>query len=98
MKQHRPPILLDRLTKHEDINFRAGDKDPRLKQAVVTEDHILNNKEAICGNLLEQGYVQSFIDLFYISHKCLPNVMDRRNYFGEQLHIPEYLLAELDLQ
>jgi hypothetical protein len=33
--------------------------------------------------------VQSFIDLFYISHKCLPNLMDKKNYFGEPLHIPE---------
>jgi len=40
-------------------------------------------------NLLENGNVQSFIDLFYISHKCLPNVMDKKNYFGETLHIPE---------
>lgn len=39
-------------------------------------------------DLLQNGNVQSFIDFFYISHKCLPNVMDKKNYFGENLHIP----------
>ena len=55
----------------------------------VQEDHKNNNRETICTRLLENGNVQSFIDLFYISHKCLPNLLQTRNYFGEKLHIPE---------
>jgi hypothetical protein len=38
--------------------------------------------------LLQNGNVQSFIDLFYISHKCLPNVMEKKNYYGERVKIP----------
>lgn len=49
----------------------------------------INTLESVCTNLLEQGMVQSFIDLFYISHKCMPNVMKNRNYFGIKTRIPE---------
>lgn len=38
--------------------------------------------ENVCTDLLDTGNVQAFIDLFYISHKCLPNVMEQKNYFG----------------
>ena len=48
--------------------------------------------------LLQQGNVQSFIDFFYIGHKCLPNVMDKKNYFGESLHIPETTNKEEEMQ
>ena len=56
----------------------------------VAEEYKNNNRESISTHLLETGNVQSFIDLFYISHKCLPNVMEQKNYFGEKLHLPEY--------
>jgi hypothetical protein len=56
---------------------------------VPQEEHKNNTRESICTTLLENGNIQSFIDLFYISHKCLPNVMETKNYFGEKLHIPE---------
>jgi hypothetical protein len=55
----------------------------------AAEEHKNNSRESICSHLLEAGNVQSFIDLFYISHKCLPNLMEKKNYFGERLHIPE---------
>lgn len=48
-------------------------------------------------SLLENGNVQSFIDLFYISHRCLPNVMEKKNYFGEHIHIPESNTTEEEL-
>lgn len=40
-------------------------------------------------DLLANGNIQSFIDFFYISHKCLPNVMEKKNYFGEGVRIEE---------
>jgi hypothetical protein len=49
-------------------------------------------------DLLQQGNVQSFIDFFYISQKCLPNVMEKKNYFGESLHIPETTNNEEEMQ
>lgn len=49
-------------------------------------------------DLLQQGNVQSFIDFFYISHKCLPNVMDKKNYFGEAVHIPQTTNTEEEMQ
>lgn len=42
----------------------------------------ISTLENVCTNLLEAGQVQSYIDLFYISHKCMPNVMKKKNYFG----------------
>ena len=54
------------------------------------EERKLDTLENVCTDLLEGGYVQSFVDLFYISHKCLPNVMETSNYFGNSLHVPEY--------
>lgn len=53
------------------------------------EERKLDTAENVCTDLLEGGFVQSFIDLFYISHKCLPNVMEAQNYFGNSLHVPE---------
>lgn len=50
----------------------------------------INTLENVCTQHLEDGNVQTYIDLFYISHKCLPNVMKNKNYFGEHVHIPEY--------
>ena len=50
--------------------------------AASSDEFKNNNRESICANLLDGGNVQSFIDLFYISHKCLPNVMEKKNYFG----------------
>ena len=70
------------------------DKENKSKQLLVNSvtpedsNHKINNKEMLCMELLQQGNVQSFIDFFYISHKCLPNVMDKKNYFGESVHIP----------
>ena len=52
------------------------------------EDKKIATLENVCTDLLDTGNVQAFIDLFYISHKCLPNVMVQKNYFGEKLHIP----------
>jgi hypothetical protein len=49
-------------------------------------------------DLLQQGNVQSFIDFFYISHKCLPNVMEKKNYFGESIYIPESAHNEEEMQ
>jgi len=49
-------------------------------------------------DLLANGNVQSFIDFFYVSHKCLPNVMDKKNYFGENLYIPETPNNEDEMQ
>lgn len=43
----------------------------------------MKTRESVCTELLREGFIQSFIDLFYISHKCLPNVMNNKNYFGE---------------
>ena len=54
------------------------------------EERKLDTLENVCTDLLEGGFVQSFVDLFYISHKCLPNVMETQNYFGHSLHVPEY--------
>ena len=61
-------------------------------------EHKLSTLENVCTDLLENGCVQSYIDLFYISHHCLPNVMEHQNYFGENLHVPEYSLANLGFQ
>ena len=95
VKVSRPPNLLDKMGRQDENINKLSDKD-RLKQvinnmAVSSEDYKNNNRESISTNLLESGNVQSFIDLFYISHKCLPNVMEQKNYFGEKLHVPEYL-------
>ena len=60
-----------------------------MASPVAAEEHKNNSRESICTQLLEAGNVQSFIDLFYISHKCLPNLLERSNYFGEKLHVPE---------
>lgn len=46
------------------------------------------NSKTICSDLLGNGHIQSFIDIFYISHNCLPNVLEKKNYYGEELHIP----------
>jgi hypothetical protein len=48
--------------------------------------------------LLQNGNVQSFIDFFYISHKCLPNLMEKKNYFGESLYIPQSTHNEEEMQ
>lgn len=100
VKASRPPILLDKVGRQDDINNKLSDKE-RLKQQVNnmvanSEEYKNNNRESICTNLLESGNVQSFIDLFYITHKCLPNVMEQKNYFGEKLHIPEYIYFNSD--
>lgn len=91
-KATRPPILLDKVTKQDD-SVPRGDRDKQGKNIAAsvapTEEHKNNSRESICTHLLEAGNVQSFIDLFYISHKCLPNLMEKKNYFGERLHIPE---------
>ena len=34
----------------------------------------------MCNELLKEGYIQSYIDMFYISNKSLPNVMLPQNY------------------
>ena len=91
-KAARPPTLLDKVTK-QDESVPRGERDRQGKNpaasAPAAEEHKNNTRESICSHLLEAGNVQSFIDLFYISHKCLPNLMEKKNYFGERLHIPE---------
>jgi hypothetical protein len=86
VKAVRAPILLDQVARQQDEPTSLGEKD-KLRKAVgsmvaVADEHKNNNRETICTKLLEAGQVQSFIDLFYISHKCLPNVMEQKNYFG----------------
>ena len=49
---------------------------------VQDQGHQVNTKDVICMDLLQMGNVQSFVDLFYVSHKCLPPVMHKKNYFG----------------
>jgi hypothetical protein len=34
----------------------------------------------MCNELLKEGYIQSYIDMFYISNKMVPNVMVEQNY------------------
>ena len=69
--------------------IKTGDKESISKSKMPAsialskpEEHKLNTLENVCTDLLEMGCVQSYIDLFYISHKCLPNVMEKQNYFG----------------
>ena len=102
VKASRPPNLLDKMGRQDENINKLSDKD-RLKQAInhmaaSSEDYKNNNRESISTNLLESANVQSFIDLFYISHKCLPNVMEQKNYFGERLHVPEYSFPHSDSQ
>jgi len=85
-KSTRPPILLDKLTRQDEPLNKIADKDKNKQLGPNAthhpDEHKNNNRESICTSLLQTGNVQSFIDLFYISHKCLPNVMEGRNYFG----------------
>ena len=55
VKASRPPILLDKVGRQDDIN-KLSDKE-RLKQAVnnmaaSSEEYKNNNRESICTNLL----------------------------------------------
>jgi hypothetical protein len=34
----------------------------------------------MCNELLKEGYIQSYIDMFYIANKMVPNVMVEQNY------------------
>jgi glycerol kinase len=89
-KALRPPTLLDRMGKQDDsIRPDKLTKNQPAPAISHQDDHKNNTRETICTHLLETGNVQSFIDLFYISHKCLPNVMESKNYFGETVHLPE---------
>ena len=60
-----------------------------MTSSVPSSEPKINTLDNVCMGLLESGCVQAYIDLFYVSHKCLPNVMQKKNYFGEPLHIPE---------
>lgn len=85
-KSIRPPVLLDEPARQADVVSKVADKD-KNKQigSSIThnpDEHKNNTRESICTSLLQTGNVQSFIDLFYISHRCLPNVMENKNYFG----------------
>ena len=46
------------------------------------EEKKVKTRESLSTELLKNGFIQSFIDIFYISQKCLPNVMNAKNYFG----------------
>ena len=87
--------LLSVQKKLEDPIMKTSDKELANKSKMQIsmgvskpEEHKLSTLENACTDLLEMGCVQSYIDLFYISHKCLPNVMEKQNYFGENLYIP----------
>lgn len=98
-KSTRPPILLDKLARQDEATSKIADKDKNKQvgaSSTQPQDYNNNNRQSICSSLLQTGNVQSFVDLFYISHKCLPNVMEGRNYFGEKLNIPEYLCCDQD--
>ena len=56
---------------------------------VGTEEKKIRSRENLASELLKEGFIQSFIDMFYISHKCLPNVMSNGNYIGEVITSPE---------
>ena len=68
----------------------------QIGQSTKTHDIAISTRESICTDMLAEGNIQAFIDLFYISHSCLPNVMDKKNYYGEALHIPEYSCPDSD--
>lgn len=90
-KAHRN--LLSASKKPEELMMKASEPIAKSKMPNSSnnkpEERKLDTIPNVCTELLETGNVQSFIDLFYISHKCLPNVMETRNYFGENLHVPE---------
>lgn len=53
------------------------------QSTVGAEDKKIRSRETVSSDLLKEGFVQSFIDMFYISHKCLPNIMSNASYIGE---------------
>ena len=82
---------------HKQATSSQGHKDSMqrsklpasMTSSLPTDEPKISTLENVCTGLLEMGCVQAYIDLFYLSHKCLPNVMQKKNYFGESVHIPE---------
>lgn len=94
VKLQRPPTLLDKVARIDDSLGRnerekGGRVAPGMAQSVGEERKNVS-RESVCTGLLESGNVQAFIDLFYIAHKCLPNLIEEEEYFGHKVRMPEY--------
>ena len=92
VKLNRHQVDMSSSKPNDDYNLKSSNQENskirQIGQSLKTHDIAIATRESVCTDMLAEGNVQAFIDLFYISHSCLPNVMKKKNYFGEHLHIP----------
>jgi len=84
----QPPTQRKEESEHSSKVTENKENKLKLKSSVGAEEKKIRSRESVASELLKEGFVQSFIDMFYISHKCLPNVLSNGNYIGEVITSP----------